>query len=276
VLAGVHRELDFYRGLQKTYEVVANAPPDAPPEETRKNCMEAFIRLFGWTRHVIRGMENLPERPGNIVIMNHLENHPDNLLPNDFRLTLDTHFVSSMILYQKYGQAPIRVIRKPLAGWYGFQQYFDRLDYIYVYAGDVDEEDRDRQLTRDDRRRQFLERARTHLLAGRNVVIAPEGQCAYTEESPKPFKAGAFRLAAFVRPEPLIVPVAVANFDKQITRTRTAAIVLPPFRLSERVVDPADDDALFAFTGRYTAEYRGYVERAVRLAAEGEGATGAG
>jgi CRP-like cAMP-binding protein len=266
VLADVHKELDFYRGLQETYEVVAGAPPDAPPEETRKACMEAFVRLFGQTRYVIRGTEHLPDQPGHIVIMNHLENHPDNLLPNDFRLTLDTHFVSSMILYPKYGRAPIRVIRKPEAGWYGFQQYFDRLDYIYVYAGDVDEEDRDRRLTREDRRRAFLERAQAHLLAGDNVVIAPEGRCAYTEESPKPFKAGAFRLAAFVRPEPLIVPVAVAHFDKQITRTRTAAVVLPPFRLSERVPDPSDTDALFGFVDAYTEEYRGYVREAARLA----------
>jgi hypothetical protein len=44
--------------------------------------------------------------------MNHLDNHPDNLLPNNFPLTLDTHFVASMILFERYGAAPIRVIRK--------------------------------------------------------------------------------------------------------------------------------------------------------------------
>ena len=57
-----------------------------------------------------------------------------------------------------------------------------------------------------------------------------------------------------------------ANFDKQITRTRTAALVLPPFRLSERVPDPTDDAALFAFVERYTEAYRGYVREAARLA----------
>ena len=31
--------------------------------------------------------------------MNHIGYHPDNVLPNNFVLTLDTHFVSSMVLF---------------------------------------------------------------------------------------------------------------------------------------------------------------------------------
>ncbi len=185
----------------------------------------------------------------------------------EIRLTLDTHFVSSMILYPKYRATPIRVVRKPKPQWYGSQQYFDRLDYIYVYAGAVDEEDRDHHITRADRIRMFLERAAHHLRAGRNIVIAPEGACAYTENSPQPFKIGAFRLAAYVRPEPLIVPVAVANFDKRITRTRTAAVVFPPFRLSAFVPDPIDDEALIVFANHYTERFREYVREAIRLTA---------
>jgi hypothetical protein len=40
------------------------------------------------------------------------------------------------------------------------------------------------------------------------------------------------------------VPVAVANFDKKLTATTTAAVVHRPFRLSELVADPGDDRAL--------------------------------
>ena len=98
--------------------------------------MEAFLELFGRVSNRVRGEEHLPESPGNIVIMNHLENHMDTMLPNEFRLTLDSHFVSSMILYRRYGEAPVRVVRKPEMGWFGYQQYFDRLDYLYVYPGD--------------------------------------------------------------------------------------------------------------------------------------------
>jgi CRP-like cAMP-binding protein len=266
ILREVQREIAIYRGLQRAYEVVANAPPDRSPQEVRTACMDEFARFFAGIRYVIAGTERLPDAPGHIVIMNHLENHPDNLLPNDFRLTLDTHFVSSMILYPRYGEAPIRVIRKPRSDWYGFQEYFDRLDYIYVYPGEVDEEDRDRNLTRADRQRQFMDRARAHLLAGRNVVIAPEGACYHTEESPGPFRRGAFRLAAYVQPEPLIVPVAVANFDKKLSRTVVAAVVQEPFRLSEKVPDPDDDDALAAFVKAYGEGFRPYVEEAIGLA----------
>ncbi len=269
ILLDVRRELGFYEGLQTVYEIVANAPADARPQEIRRRCVEQFARIFEQTDYVIRGAENLPDTPGHLFIMNHLENHPDNQLPNDFRLTLDSHFVSSMILFKKYGEPPIRVVRKPKPDWYGHQQYFDRLDYIYVYAGDVDEEDHDHHITREHKRRAFLMEAQAHLDAGRNIVIAPEGACAYTEESPRPFRLGAFRLAARVRPEPLIVPVAVANFDKKITRTRTAAIIFPSFRLSDHVSDPGDRQALLTFVSRYGEQFREYVREAIRLAAEG-------
>lgn len=228
--------------------------------------MEAFSELFGRLSNRVRGEGHLPDSPGNIVIMNHLENHMDTMLPNEFRLTLDSHFVSSMILYRRYGEAPVRVVRKPELGWFGYQQYFDRLDYLYVYPGEVDEEDQDQDLTREKRNRQFIERAAAHLKAGRNLLIAPEGRCSYTEDSPGPFKAGAFRLATEVEPEPLIVPIAVANFDKRLTRTTTAAIIYPPFRLSDQLGSVADKAALFAFINRLQEEYRGYVQRAIELA----------
>ena len=227
--------------------------------------MEAFTGLFSRLSYRIRGEELLPERPGNIVIMNHLENHMDTVLPNEFRLTLDSHFVSSMVLYRHYGVAPVRVVRKPEMGWFGYQQYFDRLDYLYVYPGEVDQEDQDQELTRAKRNQRFIEQASAHLRAGRNLLIAPEGRCSYTEASPGPFKAGAFRLAATIDPEPLIVPVAVANFDKRLTRTTTAAIVFPPFRLSEQLTG-SGDAALFAFVDQLQVRYRDYISQAIELA----------
>lgn len=228
--------------------------------------MESFVALFSGLSHRVRGQDLLPDAPGNIVIMNHLENHMDTMLPNAFRLTLDSHFVSSMILFRRYGEAPVRVVRKPEMGWFGYQQYFDRLDYLYVYPGDVDEEDRDQAVTREQRNRRFIERATEHLHAGRNLLIAPEGRCNYTEASPGTFKAGAFRLAAAVDPEPWIVPIAVANFDKRLTRTTTAAIVFPPFRLSERLAG-SGDQALFDFVATLQAQYRDHVREAIELAA---------
>ncbi|PUB90155.1 MAG: hypothetical protein DBP00_00610, partial [gamma proteobacterium symbiont of Ctena orbiculata] len=270
ILEKVHDELHFYQGLQRIYESVANAPEGQPSREVRHHCMQAFQALFQQTSYRLAGEEHLPDSPGHLFIMNHLENHTDNMLPNDFRLTLDTHFVSSMLIYPKYHEAPIRVIRKPELDWYGFQQYFDRLEYLYVYPGEVDEEDRDHHLTREQRNRQFTDQAVARLKQGENIIICPEGRCYYTEESPGPFKSGVFRLALAADPEPMIVPIAVANFDKRLTRTSTAAIVFPSFRVSDHVRDKDDPQSLYDFIAIVNEWYKGYVRQAIELTLKGE------
>jgi hypothetical protein len=105
------------------------------PEDLRRRNCEAFAELFEGTDYVIHGEENLPNEPGHIFVMNHLSNHLDNLLPNDFILTLDTHFVSSMILLKKYGEAPVRVVRKSDPWRVRAPKFYDRLGYIYVTPG---------------------------------------------------------------------------------------------------------------------------------------------
>lgn len=263
ILQHVRKELRLYQDLQHVYEVVASAPPDTATDEIRRRCCTEFIKLFDRLDYVIRGEENLPDTPGHIFIMNHLFNHPDNTLPNRFQLTLDTHFVSSMLLLRKYGEAPVRVIRKSRSEEFGHQQYYDRLGYIYVYPGHIDDS---AHITPADRRRFFLDTARDCLLAGNNLVICPEGTSVATEDSPVAFKAGAFRLAAYVEPEPLIVPISVANFDKRLTRTRVAAIIHKPFKLSESIPHPIRDATLFDFVNNYQRCFIGYVREAVDLA----------
>jgi len=267
VLERVQQELRLYQQLQAIYEVVAGAPPTMGPEEVRRRSMLEFRRLFAGTRHRIVGWEHLPARPGHIVIMNHLQNHPDNLLPNNFILTLDTHFVASMILFERYGQAPIRVVRKSRPDEYGHQRFYDRLGYVYAYSGHVDAGDEDPHSSPEARRRFFLDAAGSCLRMGKNVVICPEGACAATEESPLRFRPGAFRLAGHVRPEPLLVPVAVANFDKKLTRATTAAVVHKPFRLSDFVADPGDERALLEFINHQLGpRFGGWVREAAELA----------
>ena len=271
VLGNVRRELDFYQRLQVIYGTVAEAPSDTEPEVVRRLSLEAFRDLFAATRYRIAGRELLPADGGQIFIMNHLVNHPDNLLPNDFILTLDTHFVASMILLEKYGEAPIRVVRKCRPDEYGHQRFYDRLGYIYTYAGYVDVDATD-PATSEDRRRFFFDTAAGHLGRGHNILICPEGTSALTEQSPLRFRPGAFELATRVSPEPLIVPIAVANFDRRLTRTTTAAVVHPPFRLSDRVADPIDHRALLEFVnGELVPRFRSWVQEAVRLAADEAG-----
>jgi CRP-like cAMP-binding protein len=267
LLDEVWREVEVFRRLQEIYEIVAGAPEGMSPEELRRRSCEAFARMFEQTGYVIRGEENLPDRPGHIFVMNHLSNHLDNLLPNDFILTLDTHFVSSMVLLKKYGEAPVRVVRKSDPGEHGHQRFYDRLGYIYVYSGHVDPTDDDPASSPEQRRRLFLDAARRHLREGRNIVICPEGTSTETERSPVPFKTGAFHLAAGVRPEPLIVPIAVANFDKKITRTKTATVVHEPFRISDHLGENVGKEALRGFVNDVVyARFRRYVHEAVELA----------
>jgi len=265
ILDHVKQELAVYQQLQLVYDHVTNAPAEASPEEIRTRCCEDFVKLFQQTSYAIEGTEHLPDQPGHIFIMNHVENHTDNALPNSFRLTLDTHFVSAMILYPKYGRPPIRVIRKSRPDEYGHQKYYDRLGYIYVYSKHVDEDVANPQEPAEQRRRLFLDAAASVLGEGRNIVICPEGRCSTTEESPVRFKAGAFRLAVHVRPEPLIVPIAVAHFEKKITRTTLGAVVMEPIRLSEALADPTDDEQLFRFINNLQADYKQYVRRAAAL-----------
>jgi len=269
ILDQVRKELRLYQDLQHVYETVASASATTPAEEIRKRCCEEFIELFEKLDYVIEGRENLPDEPGQIFVMNHLFNHPDNTLPNHFQLTLDTHFVSSMLLLREYGAAPIRIIRKSGSDEFGHQKYYDRLGYIYVQSGHVDESAGDSAAIRKQRRMQFLDNARDCLLAGQNIVICPEGTSVATESSPVAFKPGAFRLAAHVQPEPLIVPIAVAKFDKNITRTRVAAIVCEPFKLSDAVPFPVDDRNLYDFVEAFRRRFAEWVRTAVTLAETG-------
>ena len=58
--------------------------------------------------------------------------------------------------------------------------------------------------------------------------LAALSAAAATNQSPVAVKAGAFRLAAYVDPEPVIVSVAIASLVKNIARTRVAVVAHKP------------------------------------------------
>ena len=265
--AGAEREARVFRQLQRIYDAVAQAPDANAPEQIRRTCCDEFRKLYAFTDYRIEGWENLPPKPGFVVLMNHLSNHPENTLPNEFQLTLDTHFVSAMILYERYGDAPVRVVRQSEPDEDGHRRYFDRLGYITVTSRPVEPAAKEAGAELQRIREQFLKDARAVLASGQNLVICPEGGSTKTESSPMPFRAGAFRVVRSAEPEPLMVPIAVANFDKQIARNRLAAKIYPPVRLSESVSPSAPDDVLYDFINRFRDRYRGFVRQACQLAA---------
>ena len=265
-LGEVWRELEFYEGLHDVYQAVAHAPLDQPPEYVRHLCSQIFKRVFENARFVIHGVERLPARAGNIFILNHLISHPYHALPNGFVFALDTHFVSAMILEPRYGDSGVRVVRRGRGEEHGHHSYYDRLGHIYVYTSESDALLESAQEIKA-RREGFNQTAGDYLRAGINLIICPEGTANWSEDSPSEFKKGAFRLAAALDPQPLIVPVALTNFDKRLKNSAYAAVVHEPFHLKDRC-DPYDETSLNNFLMELYETYRGYVAEAKALADE--------
>ena len=265
MLRGVKREHDFFKALRNVYDAVVSAPPTMPPADVRKLCARGFQQAFRQIHYVSAGEEHLPSEPGHIFIFNHLKNHEHNTLPNNFQLTLDSHFVSAMILDKHYGDSGIRVVRHSRGTEYGHQDYYDRLGHIAVYTPESDRLD-ETQKERHERQHEFYETAARYLRAGTNLILSPEGTSYWTEDSPGPFKPGAFRVAASVDPEPWIVPIAVANFDRRIHATTCAALIKPPFKVSDRVPDLGDRDALSRFLEDLRRTFTTWVKEARALA----------
>ena len=265
MLRDVKREHEFFEALRRVYHAVVTAPEQMPARDVRKLCARGFQQAFRRVRYVVDGEEHLPPSAGHIFIFNHLKNHEHNTLPNNFQLTLDSHFVSAMILDRRYGDGGIRVVRHSRGSEYGHQAYYDRLGHIAVYTHESDriEETPEERRSRQD---EFFETAGACLRSGTNLILSPEGTSYWTEDSPGPFKPGAFRLAASVDPEPLIVPIAVAHFDRRIHSTVCAAVIKPPFRASDVLPDPGDREQVRAFLVDLRKTYHGWVEEARRLA----------
>ncbi|MEQ8881709.1 MAG: hypothetical protein RLQ12_18840, partial [Cyclobacteriaceae bacterium] len=93
----------------------------------------------------------------------------------------------------------------------------------------------------------------------------PEGTSYPTDTSPGVFKSGAFRLALNMDPEPYIIPISIANFDKRIRNNIFSCIIHKPFRMSEHVKDANDKEGLKNFLTEYQVKYRTYVEEAIEL-----------
>jgi 1-acyl-sn-glycerol-3-phosphate acyltransferase len=104
------------------------------------------------------------------------------------------------------------------------------------------------------------------LRAGDDLVVCPEGRPGPTAGSPGRLRLGAFRLAGRLDPEPLIVPVAVANFDQRLSRAVLGAVVAEPFRMSDVVADRSDPEQVARFVDdELTPRYRNWVREAAAL-----------
>lgn len=263
ILMETKRECELYKGLQSIYRMVAAANKNEDPRQLRNNSAAEFARVFSNTRYITQGEHHLPDTTGHIFILNHLVSHPYHKLPNGFEFSLDTHFVSSMILYKKYGDSGIRVVRKNRHSEYGHESYYQRLGHIYVYTKESQPVSNNGEHInwRDD----FFTNASEYLQRGNNIIMCPEGTSHWSEDSPGPFKSGVFRLAAMQNAETLIVPIVVANFDKPLSETVLTAIIKQPFKVRD-VIDSNDPHAMNTFLATLRLQYKTYLTEAQYLA----------
>lgn len=260
ILTELERETRFRDKLAYVYERVAGAGPSATRAELLHQSAEGMLHAFEEVPYVIEGIDNLPDDPGFIVIYNHLACNKQYQLPNNFEFTLDSHFVSALLL-RHYGTPGLRIVKTSDSDEFWHRGYYGRILSIKVSADD----------TRLERAR-FYQTVQNTLAAHTPVVIAPEGtndtNNNWTETSPGQFQPGAFVLGTRMTPEPWIFPIALANFDKSVKNSVFAAVIKPPFRMSEFISDPEDRAAMNEFIETYRMTFRGYVREARELAEE--------
>ena len=257
LLKNEEREANFLERIANVYKTVSSGSP-SQALENRKQCALLTKEVFSLVSFHLDGMDNLPEKSGNIFIYNHLINHPHYTLNNRFQLTLDSHFISGLILNETYGDPGVRTVRIGKSFEYGHQDYYENLGYINVYTKDSDLQSDD---SKKNAKEQFYQEAENHLKSGTNLIISPEGTSYLTEESPGPFKMGPFNLATNVSEEPYLVPIVFCNFDKRINDALFFCRVLKPFKISE--LKPPHQ-SLKEFVTNYQESFGLEVERARR------------
>jgi len=255
-------ELNFIKGLENIYKTVVTSKANAA--DTRRACALATTSLFNALNYHIEGWEHLPEEPGHIFIYNHLVNDRRYTLNNNFQITLDSHFISALVLDKKYGEPGIRTVRIGQGQEYGHQDYYNKLGHINVYTK---ESETASVVKKTDSRSVFYKEAESYLNEGTNLIISPEGTSYRTEDSPGPFKLGSFKLAQKMKKEPMIVPLVLVNFDKKIKDNLYYCRILPPFKLSDHVQSNKADE-LIAFVNRLQLYYTTHVQEARNKAEE--------
>lgn len=264
VTTPLRKEYYFLEGIKKMTNHVIQSPQNTSPKVLRDECSKLFEKAITYIDVKIDGLENLPLESGNIFIYNHLLNHPYYTLPNNFQITLDSHFIS-MLLYKNYKDAGLRVVRVGKGPEYGHQDYYNKLGHLGVRTADSDPTSLSKEEQKEIRLA-FFNEASEKLKKGTNLILSPEGTSRETHQSPVDFKPGAFMIANHSEIDPLIVPIALAFFDKRVSKTQLGVVIKPPFRLSE-VIDQSKPfkEELRTFLKSYSKSYRSYVEEAIHL-----------
>lgn len=253
------RSAEFLIKLKGIFQEVKDSPQNASLEEIRiKNALRVRD-LFKETGVQIKGSEHLPYERGSIFIYNHLNNHPDLIVEDQFQITLDSHFISSM-LHTYYGNPGIRVTRYAMPHEKSHQTYYDRLGYIRVFAEPFIPEGTGKETIKTENKL-FYNRAVQELQNDRSLVCSPEGLSYQTSDSPGPFKKGVFSLASSMNPQPKILPIVLANFDLLPEQANYKCQIMPPFRMSDFGIHNPKDVGIDQVVNTINRRYKTWVQK---------------
>ena len=203
----------FLSFLKDAFKSVINSRNSLSVDEIRSLSSKKIQEAFSKTKYEIHGSENLPSKGNLIFIYNHLNNHPLYSVAENFQITLDSHFISSMVIDRYYNNPGIRVSRLSLPNEKFHKNYYDKLDYIRVYAKNfIPKNITDTEVKSINKK--FYEKASKYLKKGNCLVLSPEGASYSTEESPGVFKKGLFKLLSKLSIPTIVVPIVTLNFDK--------------------------------------------------------------
>ena len=268
-MSRLERKNRFFNQLTKIYNRVATSHEEINKKTLQKLTNSDFIKAFDQVPYVIKGMENLPEEPTNIFFYNHLASIQENTLANGHSFSIDSHFISAKILFPKYGDGGQRIARYSRNTEFWRYNYYENLDYIFVHTPESDKLE-ESDLEKKKRKKKLFVETQDIFNQNRPLVIAPEGTSEtednITENSPGPFKPGAFLLAGQLEQEPLLIPIALANFDHSISNTIYSAVIKEPIKINDYVKDIKNKKELEKFLIDYRIKFRSYVEEAIELA----------
>ena len=252
------KDRKFLSALKSVYRSVSKAPETISPLEARSLCTDHVRQAFAITNFQIKGSEYLPYEKNVIFIYNHLNNHPYYTEDEGFQITLDSHFISSVILDKYYKDSGVRVVRHSLPDEDNHRTYYERLKYLRVYAKNFLPEGLDKKEIKSVNK-EFYPQAINHLRQGSGLVFSPEGNSYKTGDSPGIFRYGIFKLACCMDPQPLIVPLVMANFDKLASEDTFKCQIKPPFRMSDLGITDKKDPSLPGVVAKINQQYKEWV-----------------
>ena len=256
------KDLYLKNELNNLFKKVIKLPDNLSPYDVRVFCSREITKIFSKINYIIKGSENLPYEQNSIFIYNHLNNPLDYSVSTNFQITLDSHFISSLILYKYYNNAGNRVVRCSLENESAHKYYYEKFDYIRVFAERFIPKTMNYKRVKEFNKG-FYSQSIDNLKKGVGIIVSPEGFSLKTEESPGIFKLGVFKLATIVKPEPKIVPIVMANFDKLFSKSLYKCEIMKPFKMSDHGIYGPNDPKLLSFIESFNGKYKRWVKNLI-------------